>query len=94
MVVFAEPMLNAGHQRLAALTTRHRRPRVYKNRVKVNAGSLISHGTNVNQMFLVAAEYTARILIGAEPADLPVVQPACLEPVVNTKAAKGTVAED
>ena len=76
-MVFAEPMLNAGHQRLAALTTRHRRPLVYKNRVNVNAGSLVSYGTNVYQMFLVAAESTTRMLIGAEPADLPVVQPAC-----------------
>src|SRR3954464_15270438 len=52
------------------------------------AGALLSYGPNVREMLRHAADYVARILNGANPADLPVQQPARFELTMNLKTAR------
>jgi len=57
-------------------------------RQAAEAGALMSYGPNVDEIYEAAADYVARILDGAKPADLPVRQPARFDLVLNLKAAK------
>jgi len=57
-------------------------------REHVEAGGLLSYGTNIPALFQRAATYVDKILKGAKPADLPVEQPMKFELVINLKTAK------
>jgi len=73
---------------IIALAARHNLPVVYSLRLFVEAGGLISYGTDQNDMFRLAASYVDRVLRGDKPADLPVRAPTRFETVVNLKTAK------
>jgi putative tryptophan/tyrosine transport system substrate-binding protein len=73
---------------IVTLAARHGIPAIYTVREYVEAGGLISYGPNLTEPFRQLGVYAARILRGAKPADLPVVQTTKIELVINRKAAK------
>ena len=74
--------------RLAELAVQHQLPTMWYRRELVEAGGLMSYGTNFSDMYRRAATYVDKILKGAKPADLPVEQPMKLELVINLKTAQ------
>jgi putative tryptophan/tyrosine transport system substrate-binding protein len=74
--------------RIAALAARHAVPTMFDGRDYVDAGGLASYGADFVNVMELAGNYTARILKGEKAADLPVVQAARFELVINLKTAK------
>ena len=74
-------------QRLAGLMAKTRLPAMFNRREFVEAGGLMSFGTNFPDMYRRAAAYVDKILKGAMAADLPVEQPTKFELVINLKTA-------
>jgi putative ABC transport system substrate-binding protein len=75
-------------RRLVDLAAKHRLPTVYTSRDFVDAGGLMSYGTNLADSFRRAAAYVDKILKGSKPGDLPVEQPTKFDLVINLKTAK------
>ena len=88
LLVGADSFLFNRRVQLATLATRHTVPTVYFNRECTEAGGLMSYGTNTPEMHRQLGVYTSRILKGAKPADLPVVQSTKFELVINAQTAK------
>ena len=81
-------MFGNERRRLVDLAAKNRLPAMYSFKGYVDAGGLMSYGTNVPDLHRRAATYVDKILKGAKPADLPVEQPTKFEFVVNLKTAK------
>ena len=86
--VMASSFFNGRRLQLAQLAAFYRLPASYGLREYVEAGGLMSYGTSVVDGFRQVGIYTGRILNGAKPADLPVVQSSKIELVINAQTAR------
>jgi putative ABC transport system substrate-binding protein len=88
LVIGADAFLTTQSEKLAALTLRLALPAIFQAREFAVAGGLASYGTNIRDQYRLVGLYTARVLKGEKPADLPVQQATKLELVINLKTAK------
>jgi len=87
LFVGIDPFFNSGRTQLVHLATRHALPASYPARDFAEAGGLMSYGANIVDAWRQVGSYAARILQGAKPADLPVVQSSKFELVINAQTA-------
>jgi ABC-type uncharacterized transport system substrate-binding protein len=84
----ADPFFTSRRVQLATLATRHVVPMISATREVPEAGGLISYGANIADGWRQMGVYVGRILRGTKPADLPVVQSAKFELVINAQTAR------
>ena len=87
LLVAASAYFDARRDRIIAFAAQHKLPAIYQLREYAVAGGLISYGPRITDSYHQAGNYVGRILKGAKPADLPVLQAARFELVINMKTA-------
>jgi putative ABC transport system substrate-binding protein len=88
LVISADAIFSSRSEQLGELTARRAVPAAYKGREFAAAGGLMSYGTSLIDSYRLAGVYTARVLKGAKPTDLPVQQATKVELYINLKTAK------
>jgi putative ABC transport system substrate-binding protein len=86
--ILSSPLMRFNADRLAAWALQQRLPSIFWARGFTTAGGLMSYGPDIDVLYRRSADYVARILHGANPADMPVEQPTKFDLVINLKTAK------
>jgi putative ABC transport system substrate-binding protein len=88
LFIGGDPLFNNRRKQLVLQATRHGLPASYASREYVEAGGLMSYGTDFLDTYRQVGAYAGRVLKGTKPADLPVVQSAKFELVINQMTAR------
>jgi putative tryptophan/tyrosine transport system substrate-binding protein len=87
VILLPAPAITSNTKRIADFALKHGLPTLYFSDELPKAGGLLSYGVSIVTVYRRAAYYVDRILMGTNPADLPVEQPAKFELVINLKTA-------
>ena len=88
LFVNADPLYNVNSPRIVALAARYKMPTITSWEGFAAEGGLMSYGTSINEANRLLGVYTGRVLKGAKPADLPVIQSMKFDLVINLKTAQ------
>jgi putative ABC transport system substrate-binding protein len=88
LFVASDPYFNTRRDRIVAFAAQQRLPAIYQFREYAVAGGLLSYGIDLTDAYRQLGVYTAKVLKGTRPAELPIMQPTKFELVINLKAAK------
>jgi len=88
MLIASDPTFLAHRTKIIDLAAKKAMPVMYWSREFTDSGGLISYGSGITWMYREAGAYCAKILKGASPGDLPILQPTTFQTYINLKTAK------